>query len=209
MTEPKQMNERGDKFFDMLGKQHPIDPAYVHAVLAAAAAGDHERVNKLIRTIVDTHALEVSTEVRAFMEAEYVKFVAEMKARDAEIAAAVNRGSNPRRGVEHPIGCKVMCIRDENDTDIFLFGEGTYMGDKPCPLLGGAPNPYILMDDGTHMWGCACWWGPIDRFNKSALAAKTRHMVQMDDALPGPVEEVRAPATLDPQLEEAIRSASE
>lgn len=55
---------------------------------------------------------------------------------------------------------------------------GTYEGDYPYPGVGntdsttgalrslfglaGIPNPKIVCDDGTVLWGCECWWWPIE-----------------------------------------------
>lgn len=41
-----------------------------------------------------------------------------------------------------------------------FLGYGVYMGDKPCPTLGGMANPKLLLDDGSVAWGCETWWGP-------------------------------------------------
>lgn len=35
--------------------------------------------------------------------------------------------------------------------------------DAPCPLLGGAPNPKITLDNGDVIWGYECWWSPVKR----------------------------------------------
>lgn len=64
-----------------------------------------------------------------------------------------------------PIGTRVTAIESTNPTAMTarIFGHGVYDGRKPCPLLGGALNPRITLDDGRGVvWGCQCWWGPTD-----------------------------------------------
>lgn len=51
-----------------------------------------------------------------------------------------------------------------DDAGARIYGHGVYVGNKPCPRLGGRPNPCIELDDGKGIvWGCECWWGPVDQ----------------------------------------------
>ena len=42
------------------------------------------------------------------------------------------------------------------------FSQEGWMTEEPCPLLGGALNPRIVLDDGSILWGCECWWEPVE-----------------------------------------------
>lgn len=55
---------------------------------------------------------------------------------------------------------RVGAILEETAHTVKLIGFGTYVGDEPCPLIGGIPNPKIVLDnDAGYVWGCECWWG--------------------------------------------------
>ena len=68
------------------------------------------------------------------------------------------------------IGERVVAIYESNDTEVLYFGTGVYTGDfLPEDALGPLAeytrtlkftNPRIELDDGGHVWGCECWWGP-------------------------------------------------
>jgi len=65
------------------------------------------------------------------------------------------------------VGQRVVAIRDGKDGVIYYFGEGVYAGDfQPPDSIGGfnigLPNPRIDLDSGQTVWGCECWWGPVD-----------------------------------------------
>jgi hypothetical protein len=52
---------------------------------------------------------------------------------------------------------------DRGNKIVKFLGYGKYEGDVPCPFLDGSPNPKLVLDNGTIVWGCQCWWGPEDR----------------------------------------------
>jgi hypothetical protein len=54
----------------------------------------------------------------------------------------------------------VVLSSDEKKKEIRFFGYGEYLGDLPCPAMGGFKNPCIKLDsNGKHVWGCQIWWG--------------------------------------------------
>jgi len=74
---------------------------------------------------------------------------------------------------------------------IETFGEGVYEGDfvfgdggpddpvgSICEMVLGVPleqrpkNPRIKLDRGGVVWGCECWWGPVDGYRKQIEAAR-------------------------------------
>lgn len=72
---------------------------------------------------------------------------------------------------KYEVGTKVMAISHAADGKVYVFGRGTYIGDKdpadpsyptPTGAFMGANNPCIKLDNGQHVWGCECWWGPED-----------------------------------------------
>ena len=58
---------------------------------------------------------------------------------------------------------RVLAVRDTNKMEINIYGYGEYIGDEPCPILGGIPNPKIVLDNGDVVWGCECWWGAAEK----------------------------------------------
>ena len=82
----------------------------------------------------------------------------------------------------HEMGQRVGALmRAENDT-VWVFGYGTYQGDRiPDPALGVRflgcemdwPNPCILLDSGKLVFGCECWWGAEEQVRKTVSAYKT------------------------------------
>lgn len=78
-------------------------------------------------------------------------------------------------------GDRVGAILSADKTGVVQFlGYGTYLGDRPCPVgpfgmsideMKAAArehgveyrpftNPCIKLDNGRHVWGMQCWWGP-------------------------------------------------
>ena len=75
-------------------------------------------------------------------------------------------------------GERVMTVSHSDGDRVFVFGEGVYVGNEPVgeeaagvwaalARDAGAPNPKIELDCGKSVWGCECWWGPVE-------AAKSR-----------------------------------
>ncbi|MDR1516457.1 MAG: hypothetical protein LBS45_12265 [Synergistaceae bacterium] len=60
------------------------------------------------------------------------------------------------------IGLRVLAFRDATDTEVNIYGYGAYVGNEPCPVMGGIPNPKIVLDSGDVVWGCECWWGAAE-----------------------------------------------
>ncbi len=56
---------------------------------------------------------------------------------------------------------RVLAINQAKDGIVHSYGEGTLIEGKVHPVLG-MPNPFIQLDRGGHVWGCECWWGPVD-----------------------------------------------
>jgi hypothetical protein len=78
------------------------------------------------------------------------------------------------------IGGRVGAILGAKGRAVRLIGYGTYEGYKPIDDLAVGPfadmlrsfrvpsdaieptgatfNPRIRLDDGSHVWGCECWW---------------------------------------------------
>lgn len=74
------------------------------------------------------------------------------------------------------IGERVGAVRDANESVVNLLGYGVYAGEEVPPkgvgLCGidvhdmGLSNPKIVLDNGSVVWGCQCWWGPEDKIKK-------------------------------------------
>jgi hypothetical protein len=70
---------------------------------------------------------------------------------------------------------------DDNGTAFFL-GYGEYVGDfVPEEAVGGMAegcreykikNPKLLLDDGSVVYGCECWWGTEERIKVVLNQAK-------------------------------------
>jgi hypothetical protein len=88
-------------------------------------------------------------------------------------------------------GTRVVAISHSKDGVVHIFGHGVYEGDFPYEdvtgtspfLAGGAAhlayierciaddtlpmlNPRIRLDSGQFVWGCECWWGDEEGFEK-------------------------------------------
>lgn len=77
----------------------------------------------------------------------------DLSARLTELAGSI---ADPRVGA----------VSSVKDGKAYLFGYGHYVGDRPCPKLGGQWNPLIILDNGKKVWGCECWWGPEEDVKK-------------------------------------------
>lgn len=77
-------------------------------------------------------------------------------------------------------GQRVVAISSADDEEVRIFGYGIYVGDEVPPK--GTPgvfgidlgellikNPKIVLDNGGVVWGCQCWWGDAERFDKEKL----------------------------------------
>lgn len=87
---------------------------------------------------------------------------------------AWHRAREIERGTEamaHPAGIRVGAMRSADKEKVYMFGWGVYEGDfVPDEAAGfgaemareaGRTNPRIRLDDGTVVYGCECWWGPV------------------------------------------------
>lgn len=76
-------------------------------------------------------------------------------------------------------GDRVYALASANETEIYLFGVGVYVGDEVPPadvnpiLNIGRPNPRINLDNGQTVWGCECWWGAEADLMKKKTAKQT------------------------------------
>ena len=77
--------------------------------------------------------------------------------------------------MKHEIGCRVGAVSSGDEKNLRLFGYGIYDGDHtPEPsegvtFMGMAmdhENPRITLDNGKHVYGCECWWGPEETVKK-------------------------------------------
>jgi len=93
-------------------------------------------------------------------------------------------------------GTRVIAISHSKDKELHIFGEGIYIGHKnsqefeeknqPVGILAelmleekGITNPCIQLDNGNIVWGCECWWGPVDsRMMKEQL--ENSQIIQID-----------------------------
>jgi hypothetical protein len=76
------------------------------------------------------------------------------------------------------IGARVGAILKTSGATVWLLGYGIYLGEQiPDPALGvtffGAPvtspNPAIVLDSGEVVYGCECWWGPVEFIQRKVL----------------------------------------
>lgn len=73
------------------------------------------------------------------------------------------------------VGDRVLALKsaDKNKREMYVYGEGVYVGRLAPPLgtktpfgpvdedilAAGFKNPCIKLDSGAIVWGCQCWWG--------------------------------------------------
>jgi hypothetical protein len=67
---------------------------------------------------------------------------------------------------------RVVAILSADDDEVRLIGFGEYVGDDYPPgeigdylRLVKHPNPKIVLEDGSVVWGFQCWWHAADDFN--------------------------------------------
>lgn len=68
------------------------------------------------------------------------------------------------------IGSRVGALASADEVKAYVYGFGMYVGDEIPETAGGwmgealreskVQNPKIVLDDGSVVWGCECWWGP-------------------------------------------------
>ena len=75
---------------------------------------------------------------------------------------------------------RVIAVCCSDDKEVQIYGYGTYLGKRPCPLLCGIPNPCIELEDGNLVWGCECWWGDADRYEKEILNGRSIKIVPLE-----------------------------
>ncbi len=74
-------------------------------------------------------------------------------------------------------GQRIGAVLCANDDEVELIGFGTYEGDHvpgddAVGVMAKAlknmqvKNPKLVMDDGTIVWGCECWWGDENAVNE-------------------------------------------
>lgn len=69
------------------------------------------------------------------------------------------------------VGDRAGAILSTNDTEVRLLGYGVYDGYVMHPEHG-FENPRITLDDGRHVWGMECWWGPEEKI-KQMIGTRT------------------------------------
>jgi hypothetical protein len=80
-----------------------------------------------------------------------------------------------------------------------VFGEGTYEGDfaygdgdddpvgqiadivRTLPPESRPKNPRIRLDSGGVVWGCECWWCPVEKYQSYLDAATEVVEVNIDE----------------------------
>jgi len=69
----------------------------------------------------------------------------------------------------------IITVQDADDKEVRIFGYGKYVGDEipPKDTTGafgldlhkmGVKNPKIVLEDGSIVWGCQCWWANREKF---------------------------------------------
>jgi len=74
------------------------------------------------------------------------------------------------------IGAEICAILKADERKVHLIGYGKYVGDEipdeHCGGFGGTlrehciKNPKLVLEDGTVVWGCECWWGDAEKAHK-------------------------------------------
>jgi hypothetical protein len=89
-------------------------------------------------------------------------------------------------------GDRVAAIMSADQKEIRWLGEGVYEGEfVPGPEVAGfmadmlrrmgRPNPRIKLDSGQTVYGCECWWGPVEQVRKKFQGMKMV-LVDIDEA---------------------------
>lgn len=91
------------------------------------------------------------------------------------------------------IGDRVLAILGASNGVVKVIGEGIYEGNfVPREAVGQmaealveleVENPRIKLDNGKIVYGCECWWGPVENMRKQCEGMK---LVDVD------IDEVRA-----------------
>ena len=98
---------------------------------------------------------------------------------EAQLAALQAAFDEAKAGLakkESTMPQRVLCVSHTAAGKVFIFGEGNYVGDTipseeaqgmgPMMRERKALNPTIELDSGEVIYGCECWWGPLDAANK-------------------------------------------
>lgn len=60
------------------------------------------------------------------------------------------------------LGMKVVIIEDCRPGHMATGQTATYEGDFPVDDSCAFPNPRMRLQDGSVIWGCECWWKPVE-----------------------------------------------
>lgn len=111
------------------------------------------------------------------------------------------------------IGIRVGAICNATETEVNMYGWGTYQGKEVPPKdsfgwpgeLGrmGVSNPKIVLDNGKVIWGCECWWGGEERIKSEIIQNRTITEVDIDDHRREAAEKVAMQAKEDESESEA------
>lgn len=109
----------------------------------------------------------------------------------ASLAAAFEEAKALFQERETSLRQPVLCVSHTDEGKVFVFGEGIYVGDRiPGPEAAGMGllmhqrktlNPTIQLDSGEVIYGCECWWGPLEAAN-AKYANLARVNVSITDA---------------------------
>jgi hypothetical protein len=101
----------------------------------------------------------------------------ELEAEETEAVEAEAPATPPHTAAEaaaaKAAGYRAGAFLSLDAVSVKLIGYGTYKGDVMHPTLG-FPNPLIELDDGKHVWGCECWWGPEDKIKAVVAEAESK-----------------------------------
>lgn len=94
------------------------------------------------------------------------------------------------------IGDRVVAISHSDGDILYIFGYGEYIGlrrpsefkdiDKPCGFMGeemietDLVNPCIKLDSGEIVWGCECWWGSVEGFERRKKSFKEITLISIN-----------------------------
>ena len=69
--------------------------------------------------------------------------------------------------MKHEVGMRVGVLREANETTVYLYGYGTYEGEKipdgtgpvaEALRLADCPVTVLRLDSGEAVYGFECWW---------------------------------------------------
>ena len=82
------------------------------------------------------------------------------------------------------VGTRVGAILEADETTVKLLGYGTYAGNEVPPYgflhEAGIPNPKIILDNGSVVWGYQCWWGDEEK-TKQVIGTRNIVPVTIDE----------------------------